>query len=334
MGFFDGIFNTLANVFMHEDDVNLAKNQYKTSLAENIRQYNTSLNEQQRQYDTSLAFNKTQANLQQQNWEKNFAQQQYNYENASQIRAADMQKAGLNPLMLVGGAEGSTPVSLGSSVSAPGASGAPGATSVSGRGVAPFNSQLSLGIIDKYLEMKEREKDRENAKEIAVINANAQKYSADSSSGASKYGSDINYSIAALADDTRREELAETKREYDWDLEKSISQFRESILSQEKMQLIHEDREDSRKLAEVTSNNYRTALQAYESALEHNTDFALAIAKFKMEWYKFQTEKDFKQKEIDLESTRMALDNATKIFQSISNLAGDVAKGFIIGRLK
>lgn len=195
---FDDIFNTVANLFMHEDDVNLSKNQYKTSLAENVRQYNTSLNEMQRQYDTSLAFNQAQANLQQQNWEKNFAQQQYNYENASQIRAADMQKAGLNPLMLVGGAEGSTPVSLGSSISAPGSSGAPGATSVNGRGVSPFNSQISLGgLIDKFLEIKEREKDRQNAKDIANINANAQKYSADQSNEGVHYGSDTSAKTAA-----------------------------------------------------------------------------------------------------------------------------------------
>lgn len=194
---FDDIFNTVANLFMHEDDVNLSKNQYKTSLAENQRQYNTSLNEMKRQYETSLAFNQAQANLQQQNWEKNFSQQQYNYENASQIRANDMQKAGLNPLMLVGGAEGSTPVSLGSTVSAPGASGAPGATSVSGRGVAPFNSQISLGLIDRYIESKERQKDRQNAKDIAQINADAQKYSADQSNEGVHYGSDTSAKTAA-----------------------------------------------------------------------------------------------------------------------------------------
>lgn len=195
--FLDSIFNTIVNDIEHGRDRSDANRQYYESLAQNRYQYNKSLSEMQRQYDTSLAYNQSQAQLQQQNWEKNFAQQQYNYENASQIRANDMQKAGLNPLMLVGGAEGSTPVSLGSSISAPGASGAPGATSVSGRGVAPYNSQLSLGILDKFLEMTEREKDRKNSKEIAEINAGAQKYAADKSNEGTHYGADQSAKTAA-----------------------------------------------------------------------------------------------------------------------------------------
>lgn len=195
--FLDDIINGFLNYSTAENSRVDANNQYYTSLRENMRQYNTSLNEMQRQYNTSLAFNQGQSQLQQQNWQKEFAQQQSNYENATQIRAADMQKAGLNPLLLAGGAEGSTPMSLGSSVSAPGPSGAPGATSVSGRGYNPFRSQLSLGLIDRYIESKERAKDRKSAEEIARINAEAQKYSADQSNESSHYGADTSAKTAS-----------------------------------------------------------------------------------------------------------------------------------------
>ena len=194
--FFDDIFNTIANYSSHNKDREWSKNQFYASLQQNENQYLRSLAEQQRQYNTSLGFNYGQARLQQQNWEQNFAQQQYNYENASQIRANDMQKAGLNPLMLVGGAEGSTPVSLGPSISAPGASGAPGASSVSGHGVSPFNSSVSLGILDKLIEMKQRDKDRQNAKEIDDIYADAEKYKADKGYSGTVYSSDSSNSYA------------------------------------------------------------------------------------------------------------------------------------------
>lgn len=342
---FDSLISSLFNW-----DSNRRANKYQDkwfydSLNNQNKLFDLNLNENKRQYDTSLAFNQSQAQLQQQNWEKNFAQQQYNYENASQIRANDMQKAGLNPLMLVGGAEGSTPVSLGSSVSAPGSTGSASAPGASAPSAHSANYQVGLGLLNTIIQSKERDKDRKNAKQIAEINAEAEKYkadkgysgtvySSDSSKDSSKYSSETSAAIAGIVNKTRQDELKENKRQFDENMSQRSYEFEERYFQEKKLALIHEDNENARKLADVTSANYRAALGAYESAIRNSAEFALSVNRLKLEWDKYNTEKDFKKRELALENTKIALDSATSIFQSLSHMTGDICKGFLIGRLK
>lgn len=136
----------------------------------------------QKQYDAAaLGFGQEQFLEGIRQYEKDYAaqmkamsQQQFNYENAYQIQAADMSKAGLNPL-LAGGANGQS-VSFSPSGSV---SGSVGSSSVGNNQVNSTFASLLASAIQAKTQIEVAEINSETAKETANISAGASNYSAD-----------------------------------------------------------------------------------------------------------------------------------------------------------
>lgn len=147
-----GIYRDSENSKLAKDTLAWQKNYDKQSLAfaqqqfaESVRQYNQNFSAEQQA----------------------LAQSQYNFENAYQIQARDMAKAGLNPLN-AGNASGfQQAFSGGSSVS-----GNPGSSSVG-------NTQIQSQIPALITSLIESKISSDTAKDVAKISASASKYSAD-----------------------------------------------------------------------------------------------------------------------------------------------------------
>lgn len=141
---------------------------------------------------------------------KQFEEQKYLNRNQVQIQASDLQKAGMNPAMAVGGAN-LTSGSYSSNSQAP-----------QGNPYLVEDNALSH-ILDGFRieeEMKMREKEIQAQKDIARINAesarytadksaDSAKYTADSASASSKYSSDRSYAASKYTTD---EQVKEIKR--------------------------------------------------------------------------------------------------------------------------
>lgn len=330
MDWFEAVLNVydrVRNYFEEEEDEDTDEQRYNQQMNESTRRFDSTRGDNLSQFDRAMALER-----------EALDKTQFNFENATQIRAADMQAAGLNPLNLVGGAEGQ---SLSSSIS-------PSATASNGsmpQGRKNSNPQVtnpgnSSGLIDYYFRHKENEADRKNAKDIAQIQANAQKESAASSLEGTKYSADLGFTSTSEANDiarlkviadkeARQAELIEKQFEFDTNLEKDIKIFNEQI-ALEANKIYHEDK---RTLATLNSENFRNALNAFNSAIHNSMDFALSINKLRLERDKFEYSQDYDKKKLALENTKIALDNAARQMESITGLAGDVCKSFIIGSL-
>lgn len=123
----------------------------------------------------------------QENWQKEFDYQKYINENQYRIQAKDQALAGINPIAANGGSLQGFSAQAGQTYSD---QQAPQIDTTGLQNALLQHAQLKW-------QSKENEKNRENAKEIAEINADASKYGADTSAGASKYSTDTQAAIAA-----------------------------------------------------------------------------------------------------------------------------------------
>ena len=328
--FVDTFMNAVTNlVGMGNDNYQKAQDrkqdwaEFQQSLMQNQRQYESSLAENQRQYNTNFDFLKSQADLQQQN-----------YENSSQIRAADMQKAGLNPLNLVGGAEGNIPISSTSSVSAPGAT---SVNSNSSRSSGYHMNPIQFGLMEQALQMKhdsqERAKDRKSAENIAEINASASKYHSDLGYTAESEANDIARLKAIQENEIRKAQLEENKHQFDESLEKEVTLFNANIQHSSFLELMRQKGENARLTVKLTSDNLLRVKELYQKALSDSMNFAVAVSNLRARLQELEYAKTRDDKDRNLEATKIALDNATKMMSNITNLAGDVCKGFLVGNL-
>lgn len=300
--------------------LDMSKDMQAWSKDFNERQFASSLD----QWNKSYEFNLGAANL-----------AQSNFENATQIRARDMQQVGLNPLNLVGGAEGTSANFM---------SGSSPAGSASASAPSPVAPLSIADLFARFASMRhdsiENRKNRESAEKVASIQAQTAKDVAQISADSSKYGADLGYTANSEANDIARlkvivdkeardAELLEKKYEYDTDLQKDIKMFNEKI-ALEGNRIYHED---SRTLATLNSENFRTALGAYNSAIHNSVEFALGINRLRQDWLKFEYAKEYDKKKLALENTKIALDSAARLMESITGLAGDICRSFIIGTL-
>lgn len=307
--------------------LDMSKDMQAWSKDFNERQFSESID----QWNKSYEFNVGASNL-----------AQSNFENATQIRARDMQQVGLNPLNLVGGAEGTSANFMS------GSSPAGSASSPSPSPLAPLSvADLFSRFASMRHESVENRKNRESAQKIASIEAQSAKDVAQINSDASKYGSDLGYTSNSEANDiarfkvvsdkeVRNAELLEKKYEFDTNLEKDVRQFNANVdieYNKLRLGLYETNSANSRTIATLSTEQFKSALSAYTSAIHNSMEFALGINRLKLDYDKFLYTQEKDKKELALKNTQIALDNATKQMQSITGLAGDVCKAFIIGSL-
>lgn len=287
--------------------------------------------ESQDQWNRSYEFNVGAANL-----------AQSNFENATQIRARDMQQVGLNPLNLVGGAEGSS-ANFMSGSSPAGSASAPSPSPLAPLSVADLFSRFA----SMRHESVENRLNRESAQKIASIQAQSAKDVAQINSDASKYGSDLVYASSSDANDVARikvindkvvrdAELLEKKYEFDTNFEKDVRMFNVNVdieYNKLRLGLYETNSANARTIANLSTEQFKSALNAYTSAVHYSMEFALGINRLKLDYDKFLYTQEKDKKELALKNTQIALDNATKQMQAITGLAGDVCKSFIIGTL-
>lgn len=302
----------------------LSKDQQKWSQDFNERQFQESKN----QFLQNYGFNLGQAQL-----------SQSNFENATQIRASDMAKAGLNPLNLVGGAEGSNANFMnGSNIGGSASSGS--ASPLNQINIAQLLAQRSSQIH----ESRENAKAIKSAEHIASIQAQSAKDVAQISADASKYGSDLNYTAQSDRNDVERvsailnkeikeAELTERKYEFDTDLEKSVNEFNANIKNSTFLEMIRQKGENARTVATLNVSNFKTILSEYNNAIRNHADFAIAVANLRARAQELEFAKDKEQKELAFKYYKSALDASTQQMSNITNLAGDICKGFLVGNL-
>lgn len=293
----------------------------------NERQFSKSLE----QWDKSFEFNLGAANLAQEN-----------FENATQIRARDMQQVGLNPLNLVGGAEGSS-ANFMSGSSPAGSASSPSASPVAPLSIADLFARFASMRHDSI----ENKKNRKSAENVASIQAKAAKDVAQINADASKYGSDLGYSSSSESNDIARlkvindkevrdAELLEKKYEFDTNLEKDVRQFNANVdieYNKLRLGLYETNSANARTLATLSTEQFKAALNAYTTSIHNSMEFALSINRLKLDYDKFIYAQEKDKKELALKNTQIALDNATKQMQAITGLVGDICKSFIIGIL-
>lgn len=293
----------------------------------NERQFSSSLD----QWYKSYAFNVQAANL-----------AQANFENATQIRARDMQQVGLNPLNLVGGAEGTSANFM---------SGSSPAGSASASTPSPVAPLSVADLFARFASMRhdsiENRKNRESAENVASIQAKAAKDVAQINADASKYGSDLGYSSRSEENDIARlkvvndkvvrdAELLEKKYEFDTNLEKDVRQFNVNVdieYNKLRLGLYETNSANARTIATLSTEQFKAALNSYTNAIRNSMEFALSINRLKLDYDKFLYAQEKDKKEFALKNTQIALDNATKQMQAITGLAGDICKSFVIGTL-
>lgn len=307
--------------------LDMSKDMQAWSKDFNERQFASSLD----QWDKSYVFNVGAANL-----------AQSNFENATQIRARDMQQVGLNPLNLVGGAEGTTANFM---------SGSSPAGSASASAPSPVAPLSVADLFARFASMRhdsiENRKNRESAEKVASIQAQTAKDVAQISADSSKYGADLGYTAKSEENDIARlkvvndkvvrdAELLEKKYEFDTNLEKDVRQFNANVdieYNKLRLGLYETNSANSRTIANLSTEQFKAALSAYTNSIRNSVEFALSINRLKLDYDKFLYTQEQDKKELALKNTQIALDNATKQMQAITGLAGDVCKSFIIGTL-
>lgn len=275
------------------------------------------LNEGTRQYEQNYAMEKRAMDL-----------TQSNFENSAQIRTADMAKAGLNPLNY-GGSDGATvSFSGGNNVA-----GSVNASSVGNNQVNSVGAALLMELAKMKFESHERAKDRKSAENIAQISADA-----------SKYGSDLGFTSSSEANDIARvrivqdrevkdAQLQEQRYEYDTDNYVKMNLFKlEKDYDRFKL-FVNVSNENYRNIFNQLQSNYRSLMSNYTTLLQTSATFALGVNRLRLDFQKFEYEKDRDKKELALKNTQIALDSAAKQMQAITGLAGDICKAFIYGQL-
>lgn len=206
----------------------------------------------------------------QKNWQAEFDYQKYLNENQYQIQAKDQTKAGINPIAANGGTlqaySGNTNT----------ASAAQMQQADYSRGFEMLENVFSQIRALKH-DSKEREKDRENAKKIAEINAEANKYGSDTSSEASKYSSDVQAAIAAENRKTQKQ-IADDNRAAQKAISNLDRQSREKIAgwSNETQKAIQKAQQEW-----TDSDDHREAAKKLQKALEEAYDYGRELEAMK-----------------------------------------------------
>lgn len=191
---------------------------------------------------------------QQANWEQQFNYQKYLNENQYQIQAKDQIAAGINPVTGAGGQLNSFS----------GQAGGEAATSEAPQlDISQIANAISQYYEQKFME-KENAKDRQNAKEIAEINANATKHAADTSAGASISNAEL---AALTAKEQRLHEENQNKiqRQHEKEMHKLDNHSKEQIADwTTQMQVALQNARQ----AWEDSNDHRIAQEAYERMIK------------------------------------------------------------------
>lgn len=178
-----------------------ARREYNTQVLEmskDLQAWSKDFNERQfasslEQWDKSYNFNVGAANL-----------AQANFENATQIRARDMQQVGLNPLNLVGGAEGTSANFM---------SGSSPAGSASASAPSPVSPLSIADLFARFASMRhdsiENRKNRASAENVASIQAQSAIDVAQINAESSKYSADKNAETAYAVLEQRKAEFSE-----------------------------------------------------------------------------------------------------------------------------
>lgn len=308
-------------------------NQQVLSMSKDMQEWSKNFNERQfaesqRQWQDSFNFNVGAAEL-----------AQANFENATQIRANDMSKAGLNPLNLVGGAEGTSANFM---------SGSSPAGSASASVPSPLAPFSVADLISKFAAMNhdssENRKNRDSAEKIASIQAKSAQNVAQINSEASKYGSDLGYQassnrvdadrvIALQQKEIRQAELDERKYEYDLDIEKAFRLKKMELDHDRTIELVRQNSENARAIASLNVETFKAASNAFNGALHTSAYFAIGMANLRQAYEELEYAKTRDARDRAQRNFEAMLDSQTKVFSSITGLAGDVCRGFIIGNV-
>lgn len=322
-------FNTIVMGLAERNDRNkyntqvldLSKDAQAWSQDFNERQFKSSLD----QWNQSFAFNTAAADL-----------AQNNFLNATQIRADDMQKAGLNPLNLVGGAEGSTANFM---------SGSQPAGSASSSGASPLSpnsvAELLSHIAEMRFQRRENALNRVSAEKIARMQVESSENVAQISADSSRYGADRSFSASSNRDlsertislwnnEIRRAELSERSYEFDKSLEKDLL-FKGLDADRERtLELVRQKGENARALASVSADVYKSALSGFNNAIRNHVDFALGVANLRQAYDALEYAKSRDDKDRELKRFQGILDDCTRQLSAFTNLAGDVSRGFLL----
>lgn len=176
---------------------------------------------------------------QQKNWQAQFDYQKYINENQYRIQARDQALAGINPIAANSGSL------QGFSATAGGQAASSEAPQIDATGALSMLSQSMQLKHDSY----ERKQDRENAKDIAEINAEASKHAAELSNEGTHYSTDTQAAIAALNAKNQKEiaelntktqkEIANANNKMQKELQKNMQEWQDSddhALAQQKIQ--------------------------------------------------------------------------------------------------
>lgn len=230
---------------------------------------NKQFDEGVRQYETNLGMEQKAMDL-----------TQSNFENEAQIRIADLQKAGLNPLNYSSAGGQTVSFSGGNNVS-----GSSTSSSVGNNQVGTIGAALLMEAAKMKFDQEERAKDRQAQENIAKIAANASMYNADTAAHASMYGSDIQSQTAAEA-------LAQRKVEF-------VQNFGLAMRTQD-------EKERAAKIAEVLRQaeiDESTARRKAES-LAKSEDIRLAYEKLALAEKELAQAKTSKEAEIAAQNKR------------------------------
>lgn len=193
---------------------------------------------------------------QQKNWEKQFEYTKYLNENQYQIQAKDQIAAGINPIAANGGAMQGFSANTGGQA----ATSEPVQLDTSGL------AQIGLAMSQLKHDSQEREKDRENAKEIAEINADASKYGSDTQATIAAENRKTQQTIADNANENQRE-ISKLNTE----AQKQIAKWNNE--TQKSLQKAQQEWTDS--------ENHAQAAERLQKALENAYDYGRELEAMK-----------------------------------------------------
>ena len=279
-----GIYNDYKNRQMAEEALKYQKQYDAQALGFGEKQFVEGIRQYEKDYSAQM---------------QAMAQQQYNYENAYQLQAADMQKAGLNPLN-AGGANGQS-VSFSPSGNV---SGSVGSSSVGNNQVnSSFVSLLATAIQSK------------TALEVAKINSETAKQTASISADASNYSADKQAETAGAVLEQRKAEFADN------------------------LSLAYSELDEKKRVAMIDEQLRRAGLSEQAAkrkaeALARDEEIRKAYAEMELLKKQMEQTKDIEEKKVKASKLRSWLmfigdriDNAVDIGKSLMGLGSSSSSG-------